>query len=139
MKTEDRDEATSRLRRDPQIRPRVLVVDDDPEIVALLLPAARAIAPDLRIDWAETLGQAAYLIGRSRYDLVLADWHLGNSQSGLDLAPLVEFEQPSASFAVMTGDSIGKFMLEAGPGPWNFMSKPFSPTATRGFFASVLP
>lgn len=131
--------ATDRLRPEPKTRPRALVVDDDHEVLSLLLPAARAVAPDLRIDWAAGLGDAAHQLGRARYDLVLVDWRLSNGESGLEIRPLLEQLQPAAQFAVMTAAPVSEFILLSGAAPCAFLSKPFSIGGTRGFFASVLP
>lgn len=132
-------DAYDRFRAPQRRRPRVLVVDDDPEIVALLAPPAQAVVGDVRLDWVASLCAASAELERARYDLVLTDWHLANGESGLDLASLVTSLQPAATFAVMTGSSVSEFLLAVGQPPGAFLSKPFSQAACRGFFASVLP
>lgn len=117
---------------------RVLVVDDDPELLRLLEPSIRAVDPEASVDWSPALGQAAFHLGLGHYDVVLVDWRLGAGQSGIEIEPLMERYQPEARFAVMTGASRSEFLSVHDHADWPFLAKPFTRDEGRDFLAGLL-
>ena len=111
---------------------RVLVVEDDRDQWLLVERAARAIDPDVEVDWACDDASAVDRLSRERYDLVLVDYLLKDSENGFSLRRCCEALQPEAHFAMMSS-----LPLRSGE-DCPFLQKPFTPEQCREFLSRTL-
>ena len=81
---------------------RLLVVDDDEELVRIVRRAASVFATDLAVDVALTAEEARALLARERYDVVLLDQVLDGTNRGVDLLGAMPRRQPGAVVAMMS-------------------------------------
>lgn len=122
----------------PDPTARILVVDDDPELMPLIEASAMTMDARPTVDWCPTLGRAAVEMGRHRFDLVLADWRLGGGESGLELESLMTRFQPSARFAVMSAAPRSEIEAQFGEERWPFLPKPFTRIEGGAFLQDLL-
>jgi DNA-binding NtrC family response regulator len=80
---------------------RVLVVDDDPNILRGL---ELLIEPDAEVTALESVGEALELVGRERFDVVVADLRLPD-RWGDELLAYVAAHAPETRRLLLTGDS----------------------------------
>jgi len=103
-------------------RPRVLVVDDEPEVCNFfrhLLQGRHDVSPAL------SGGDALRELERRRFDLALVDLKLPDSD-GLTLLKRIKADQPSCEVIIMTGYSTVKSAVEAIQlGAYDYVEKPF--------------
>jgi two-component system NtrC family sensor kinase len=115
----------------PVARKRVLVVDDEPEIAALLVEIVAAAGHD--VDVADNGAAALEYVTRHQYDLVLTDTKMPELD-GVGLYREVERRVPAlcGRMVFLTGDvldSTKREFLEATGAP--FLMKPFDVTEVR--------
>jgi len=106
-------------------RPQILVVEDDP---VLLATYSSLIAPRYRVRSAETLQAALKIANETTIDLILTDLHLG-TEMGTALVRVLEddAERPPIPFIMVTADpDARKLALELGVE--TFLLKPVAPT-----------
>ncbi len=100
--------------------PRLLVVDDDPDIVRLVSLAMRARGYDT--DGATTLDAALAKVQASTYDVVLTDKNLKGA-TGLELIDAVTLHSPQTAIVLMTAfpeGALGRLATLDG-----YLGKPF--------------
>jgi FixJ family two-component response regulator len=107
----------------PAVRPQILVVDDEPELVELLADVARSM--DCRVLTAGTLGEARKTLAREAVQLLVADLRLPDGD-GLSLLPALRKKNPAASAIVITGDAtVASATAALRSGAVDFIPKPF--------------
>jgi two-component system NtrC family sensor kinase len=117
---------------------RILIVDDEPEIVDMLREVIAPLAS--RVDCAATGLQALRLIRAHDYDLILSDLRMPDLDGpGLHSALVEQGEQKQERIVFMTGDvldgRIGRFLDEA---CLPVLEKPFTPSDARRVIAAAL-
>ncbi len=117
--------------------PRLLVVEDDKDLMTFLRRIAFRVEPDLAVDWAGSVADARKLMHRQPYDLVLADYVLDTHESGLVLRSWLERRYPQVGFAMMSAYPIGDYLAYSGPG-CPFLPKPFTVKECRRFLSQTL-
>lgn len=84
---------------DRAIPARLLVVDDDPDIVKLVTHAMRTRG--FLVEGATTLQEALALVDTTTYDVVMTDKNLKGA-TGLDLIDALSIRSPSTAIVLMT-------------------------------------
>ncbi len=110
--------------RSTRIRPKVLVVDDEPMLMEMMNDL---VVPNLpcRLVAARDLNEARQMIARERIELLVADVYLPDGNGTSLLAELRE-KQPQASAIVITGaPTIEGAITALRAGALDFLPKPF--------------
>jgi DNA-binding NtrC family response regulator len=116
-------------------RKRLLVVEDDADLVAVLERIASSIDADIVMDWAPDVEVAERQMHERRYDVVLADFLLESERTGFALRSRCERLQPHAAFAMMSSMPLDV----PGEDPCPFLRKPFTVAECREFLRTMLP
>lgn len=104
---------------------RILVVDDEPAIVDLILVILRRCR--LTADSASSGRKAQQLINRAQYDLVISDLCMPE-MDGLALLQWIKESRPEIAVILMTGVLAADKKTEAEEqGAADFLPKPFAP------------
>jgi two-component system response regulator PilR (NtrC family) len=120
----------------PDPRPRVLVVDDEPDIRELLELTLGRMDLDTRA--AENLDQARALLGEQRFDLCLTDMRLPDG-NGIDLVRHIQQRHPRLPVAVITAyGSMETAIAALKAGAFDFVSKPLALEDLRSIVRSAL-
>jgi len=85
---------------------RLLVVDDDRELLPIVRRAARLVLHDLQVDCAPTAEEARSLLSGRAYDVVLLDYYLDGDERGVDLVRLARRSQRDAVIAMMSSTGV---------------------------------
>jgi FixJ family two-component response regulator len=107
------------------VRPRVLVVDDEVELLDVI---ADTVGKRLgcRVIAAKTVAQARKVLESQRIDLLLTDVNLPDGD-GMSLLPVLHLHQPQAEAIVITGAADMDGAIEAmREGAGDFVPKPFT-------------
>ena len=115
-------------------RPRLLVVEDDPDMWRLVERAAREANPEVLIHWTTNAEGARNALERFEFDAVLADFMLENSESGWWLLGECRRLQPKASIAL----SSSLPLRAPGAAGCPFLQKPFGIEECRAFVTRLL-
>lgn len=105
-------------------RPRVLVVDDEADLIGLM---SDTVAPDVgcKVIGAGTVAAARRVIENQRVDVLVVDINLPDGE-GLDLLGVLHLHQPTAQAIVITGRPTVDGAIEAiREGATDFVAKPF--------------
>ena len=87
----------------PQLlAPRLLVIEDDSDLLPILARVVHGIDPDMKVDWASGADDARAAINSERYHAILSDYMLADSDTGLVLYQDCVKYQPQARFAMMS-------------------------------------
>lgn len=115
-------------------RPRLLVVEDDPDMWRLVERAAHEANPEVVIRWATDAEGARQALEQHTFDAVLADFMLEGEQSGWWLLGECRRLQPSARIALASS-----LPLRApGAAGCPFLQKPFALDECRTFVTRLL-
>lgn len=112
---------------------RILVVEDDPDLAALIVRVALSIDGDCCIDWVASYEAGRWRLHEGGYDLVLADFALEGSASGLTVLREVRSRQPETACALISAMPL---RLPATVG-YPFLKKPFTPRQLRAFVVDL--
>ena len=113
---------------------KVLVVEDDVELITILDRVLKTIDPNLTTDWVTSAEQAAAMLEehvRNRefqpYDLILADIFLEGSCTGLDVWKMCQQYFPDVPVVVTSALPVDKFFAAIGRDTISppFLAKPF--------------
>ena len=111
---------------------RILIVEDDPDLVSFLHRAAERVDPALRIDSAADAEGARDALERRHYDGVLADYSIEGDGNGWELRGLVADTQGDAWFAVMSA------MPRRPTDDVPYLQKPFSLRRAEHFLRGMI-
>ena len=104
---------------------RILIVDDDPDILLLLTRSLTLVGPDYQLEVCQS-GTEALTLGQIRpFDLVISDYSM-NDLNGLQLASKLKERLPGLKVILMSGNEYaGLAQKTAEAGLNGFISKPF--------------
>jgi diguanylate cyclase (GGDEF)-like protein len=103
--------------------PRVLIIDDDQNIRALLL---NILSESYDCSEAESAEQALIALAQSKFDLVISDIQMGG-MSGLELVPRVHSIAPDCVVLMVSGESgIETAIAAMRAGAFDYIMKPFN-------------
>lgn len=109
------------------IKPRVLVVDDEADILGIMSEAV-GNAHCCKLIQARSLGEAQHILESQPVDLLVTDVHLPDGD-GTALLPLLRREQPNANAIVISGSpSVDGTIAAMRHGANDFLKKPFTMT-----------
>src|SRR5687767_5372987 len=89
---------------------RILVVEDDRELEALVRRAAHTLVPPASVDWCTSAAQAHALLASRYYDVVIADWSIDGAAAGLSLRVECWQLQPQAMFAMTSAYPLSNYL-----------------------------
>src|SRR5438067_6723588 len=107
------------------IRPRLLVVDDEPDLIALIRDV---VGPqlDCKILAAKDMAEARRILAREPVELLVTDLHLPDGD-GTALLSTLRQQQPNSEAIIITGKpSVGAAINAMRAGAADFLPKPFS-------------
>src|SRR5215218_4218520 len=106
--------------------PRVLIVDDEPNLLEVIGDVVGPRGMGCKIISAANIAQAKKVLATQGIDLMVADVHLPDGD-GMSLLPTLRHFQPFASAIVMTGSpSVDGAISALRGGAADFVPKPFS-------------
>jgi len=104
-------------------RNRILVVDDEPQIVGFLGELFRS--SDWEVQTAHSGSEGIDLLARERFDVVLTDLKMPGAD-GIELLRIAKKIQPEAEVVMMTGFATVDTAIEAmRSGAFHYLTKPF--------------
>ncbi len=118
------------------VQPRILVVEDDPDLIRVFCRVVVATRSELWFDWAENVPEALAQLRNAEYSAVLADYGLDAAGSGHCLRRWCECHCPDLEFAMMSAhprELTGTRQSEL------FLPKPFTPSMLESFLGALLP
>lgn len=134
--------STQELSISPQASPllehRILIVEDDVDLMNVIVRIADSLGPNMAIDWATDTHSALKLIQKETYGLVLVDYFLKGSKNGFSLVGACRDHQPDSAFAMMSSMSLEDFWKLPDAIHIPLLRKPFTPEECSGFIASSL-
>lgn len=83
---------------------RVLVVDDEPEIAHALARLIQAMGHEVRTAW--TALAAVSELDTERFELVLVDWNLAGTMTGVEVARYARRKHPESATVLCSGYSL---------------------------------
>ena len=116
---------TQKQKSPPPQPPRVLVVDDEAELVEVIDDVVGR-SMGCRVVTAASIAQARKILASQPIELLVADLHLPDGD-GMTLLPALREHQPSASAIIITGNpSVERAVGALRGGAVDFVTKPFS-------------
>jgi len=117
-------------------RPRVLLVDDEPDLLDLL--EMDMVRLGLDSERAQTVSQARSLLASKRFDLCLTDMRLPDGE-GLDVVRHIADHVPQTPVAVITAfGSAENAVVALKAGAFDYVEKPVTPEKIRSLVRSAL-
>ena len=80
---------------------RILVLDDDPDLLFLVAHGVKSLSPDYQVGTANSAVAALELVQKQNFDLVVTDFMMPQ-MTGLELVPKVREISPGTQFVLMT-------------------------------------
>ena len=111
---------------------RLLVVEDDLDMRPFFDRIVGSVATNVLLDWADSVRDAIQRLNRERYDLVVSDFLLDGSGSGLTLKNWCDYNYPRTRFTMMSAFPIADALAADDP-PDAFLRKPFTLAQLRRF------
>jgi DNA-binding NtrC family response regulator len=109
---------------------RVLVVDDDPDALRFMEDLLRQ--PERVIETTNDAQEAVARAGKSAFDVVVSDVHLGGELSGIDLLRAFKSADPRVEVVLVSGSgTLETALLAVRDGAFDYISKPFSVKEVR--------
>ena len=116
--------------------PRVLIVDDEPDLLELL--ELTLVRMGLDVDRADTVGEARARLAKRTYALCLTDMRLPDA-SGMDLVALISRDYPATPVAVITAfGSTENAVAALKAGAFDYLSKPVALDQLRSLVQSAV-
>ncbi|MEA3199351.1 MAG: hypothetical protein QOE90_779 [Thermoplasmata archaeon] len=81
--------------------PRILLVDDEPQILAALGAVIRRAMPEVSVDMARDAAEAMALVGRHEYDLTVSDYRMPG-EDGIAFLEHVRAKRPTTVRILLT-------------------------------------
>jgi len=117
----------TKLKPQATTKPRVLIVDDEPELTELVRDMVVKHV-DCRVVVASSLKEAKKLMSSESVEVLVTDLHLPDGD-GMSLLPALRERQPSSSAIIITGKpSLDGAITALRGGAVDFVPKPFSAT-----------
>ncbi len=80
---------------------RILVVDDDPDMLFLVAHGIKTLGPNYQVSTAASANAALEQVNKYRFDLIVTDYMMPE-MTGLDLVPQVRQISPQTQFVMIT-------------------------------------
>lgn len=108
--------------------PRILIVEDELGLRTPLIRVLRDVDPKCECDWVVRVSDACRLLKTQNYDLIFADYYLGEKQTGWNLWQICNRKYPEIPFVIISAMGIEKYLrMVKGKDRWPFfLPKPFT-------------
>ena len=114
---------------------RVLVVEDDPDLIPLFVRALRAVDPELCLLWSMDSDAARILLLAGACEAVVADYTIPGRETGWSLASCCREATPAIPFGLTSALPLGSIEALGSP----FLLKPFSLRELVAFLHRLVP
>ena len=129
-----------------EFRPKVLIVEDDLDMVDLIEKILISINPSTEVSWASSAEEAHFRLHSQKsgnwdspYDLIISDIFLEGDETGLDLFRKCQGLYPDIPFIATSSTSIDKFYSKYGFSKIPlFLSKPVQYNEWRSVLRDLL-
>jgi CheY-like chemotaxis protein len=125
---------------------RVLVVEDDLDLLTVLETVLKSIDPAVQIDWATSAENAIIQLKETKkgtseqvYDLIVADIFLNGESTGIDLWNQCNQICPKVPVVIMSSLPLNKYLTVLGPQAISppFLEKPLALGECRQLFEGM--
>ena len=120
---------------------RILVVEDDEDLLAAVVRVASSLGSEVEVDGAPTVEEARQLLESGEYDLILADYFFDGPERGAELILESVEARPTTGLAMMSALPLPDFLRVVErelPVGVQILPKPFSAVELRAFLTHVL-
>lgn len=125
----------SNTTRDPPgERTRVLLVEDDPDIVPLVVRELRELDPGCAVQWCTDSETASRALHADRYDAVVADYMIEGAGTGWSLHESARQIDSDLGYGLLSALPLEALEHLGVP----FLQKPFTPSTLRAFLRTLL-
>ncbi len=114
---------------------RLLLVEDDPDIIPIFVRGLRRVAPTASLIWTLDSEAGMALIESGLCDAVVADYAIEGTSTGWALWELCRTRKPALPFGLTSALPLGS--VEASGAP--FLAKPFAIRDVMTFLSQILP
>lgn len=122
--------------RDPTAGPtRVLLVEDDPDMVPLVVHLLREIEPGCAVQWCMDSETARSALFQRPFHAVIADYLIEGQATGWSLREPLHTLHPDAGYGLLSALPLEALDRLGVP----FLHKPFTQAALRAFLRTLLP
>jgi CheY-like chemotaxis protein len=118
---------------------KVLIVEDDPISLLGLRHIVKNFNPDIKCFLAINIDEALDILEKEKCDLLISDYYLSPSETGLELWELVRQKHPEVDVVITSGIGTDKYkqIVENCDFPPPFFDKPFSPEKFNGYLKEI--
>jgi len=106
------------------VKPKILIIDDDPATLLALPEALRSRFPDVAIDVASSGESALLLIRHVSYDVIISDIIMPG-MDGIELLQTALKIRPGLVIVMITAGDLGREHEAMDHGAFAFVAKPF--------------
>jgi DNA-binding response OmpR family regulator len=114
---------------------RMLVVEDDPDLIPLFVRALRAVDPELCLLWTMDSEAARIVLASRACEAVVADYVIQGHETGWSLVPWCRASTPAIPFGLTSALPLGSIEALGSP----FLRKPFSIRQLVAFLDRIVP
>jgi CheY-like chemotaxis protein len=118
---------------------KVLIVEDDPISLLGLRHIVKNFNPDIKCFLAINIDEALDILEKEKCDLLISDYYLSPSETGLELWELVRQKHPEVDVVITSGIGTDKYrqIVQNCDFPPPFFDKPFSPEKFNGYLKEI--
>lgn len=118
---------------------KVLIVEDDPISLLGLRHIVKNFNPDIKCFLAINIDEALDILEKEKCDLLISDYYLSPSETGLELWELVRQRHPEVDVVITSGIGTDKYqqIVQNCDFPPPFFDKPFSPEKFNGYLKEI--
>jgi DNA-binding NtrC family response regulator len=118
---------------------KVLIVEDDPISLLGLRHIVKNFNPDIKCFLATNIDEAIDVLEKEKCDLLIADYYLSPSETGLELWEIVRQKFPAVDVVITSGIGTERYkqIVSNFDYPPPFFDKPFSPEKFNGYLKEV--
>lgn len=118
---------------------KVLIVEDDPISLLGLRHIVKNFNPDIKCFLAINIDEALDILEKEKCDLLISDYYLSPTETGLELWELVRQKHPQVDVVITSGIGIDKYhqIVQNCDFPPPFFDKPFSPEKFNGYLKEI--
>ena len=117
---------------------KMLVVEDNVELLTILARSVSRLRPNLEIDWATNLSEARHSLRSDRYDAILVDYVLDRDARGTALYADSRRSQPGTPFAIMSSRPLDELVRCVKDPAIPLLTKPFTSRDLAVFISALL-
>jgi CheY-like chemotaxis protein len=118
---------------------KVLIVEDDPISLLGLRHIVKNFNPDIKCFLAINIDEALDILEKEKCDLLISDYYLSPTETGLELWDLVRQQHPEVDVVITSGIGMDKYrqIVQNCDFPPPFFDKPFSAEKFNGYLKEI--